>query len=104
MTRKLHRISRGLGLAVGLALVAVLLILPQAAFAAVTWTNTLPAPGVTYHTLPSSLSIDLFGTAVDRYSATYSFDAAAYKPMTVTVKAAGGHWVLVETLQPDGFT
>jgi hypothetical protein len=88
-----------------LSLIFVLLFaVPGSAFAVATWANQCPAPDVTYHNQPGSIYVDLFGTTVNKSTAFMSLDGGANKLMSVTQKAANGHWVLNESLQPDGIT
>lgn len=84
-----------------LALAAV----PGYAYAAATWANVFPAPDATIHIQPGNISADLFGSPSPLYklSAQFTLDGVT-KPITVTQKSATGHWVLYETLQPDGVT
>jgi hypothetical protein len=89
-----------------LSLVVCLLVfaLPASAFAVVTWANQCPAVNTTYHSQPGSIYVDVFGTAVNKTTAFISLDNGPNKAMSVTAKAATGHWELHETLQPDGLT
>ena len=92
------------GVAFSLVVCLLVFALPASAFAVVTWANQCPAPNVTYHSQPGSIYVDLFGTTVNKSTAFISLDNGPNKLMSVTQKAATGHWELNEVLQPDGLT